>query len=224
MMNWMLSRRMVAGLAAGSMLFFGAVSAQAGPIEELGKIAAQASPAGEVAAPNISPSAPVTKFSATGRINEILASGGCANNPLITSSFCSPSTNCDSVTMTGQVNATGLGKANLNACLIIILTPTSSLGECLVGTLGVGTLTAANGNSINVSFGGNFCLANEVLGPPPILDFNSLLSYAVQGGTGPFVAATGNGSLTASDILVNPSSLPYSGTGEITMTGTLSKN
>jgi len=218
---------MAAGFAAATMLLVIAASANAGPLDELNRLAAQGSAAGASTPNNISSeaaAASVAKFSATGRINEVLAAGGCANNPLITSSLCNPSTNCDSVTMTGTVSATGLGKATLNACHIIILSPSTDLGECLVGGLGVGTLTAANGNSINIAFGGDFCLANELAGPPIIIDFNSNLSYVVQGGTGPFVNETGNGNLTASDVLVNPTSIPFTGTGEVTMTGTLSKN
>ena len=220
----MSSRKIIMGFTAAMMLLIGAASAKAGPIEELNRLAAQASAAGGSTPDNIASLtvAPVTKFSATGRITEVLSPGGCANNPTITTLLCTPSTNCDNVTMTGQVNATGLGKATLSACLIIIVT--SSLGECLNGALGIGTLTAANGNLVNIAFGGDFCLANEKIGPPITLDFNSNLSYAVEGGTGPFATETGNGNLTASDIIVNPTALPFLGTGEITMTGTLSKN
>ena len=70
---------------------------------------------------------------------------------------------------------------------------------------------------------GDFCLADEKVAPPT-LDFNSNLSYAVEGGIGPFATETGNGNLTASDIIVNPTGTTFLGTGEITMTGTLSKN
>jgi hypothetical protein len=219
----MSTRKIVTGFAAAMMLFVGAASAKAGPIDELNRLAAQASPTSGSVPDNVAPlaMAPVTKFSATGRINEVLSPGGCANNPTITTALCSPSTNCDNVIMTGQVSATGLGKATLNACYIIVLS--SSLGECLNG-LGLGTLTAANGNLINIAFGGDFCLADELVGPPVTIDFNSNLSYAVEGGTGPFATAKGNGNLTASDIIVNPSGTTFSGTGEFTMTGTLSKN
>jgi hypothetical protein len=211
---------MVAGFAVAMMLFIGAPSAKAGPIDELNRLSAQANP---TAVPNVASLvvAPVTKFSATGRISEVLSVGGCANNPTITTALCSPSTNCDNITMTGQVSATGLGKATLNACYIVILS--SSLGECLNG-LGIGTLTAANGHLINIAFGGDLCLADELLGPPVSIDFNLNLGYAVEGGTGPFATETGNGNLTASDIIVNPSGSIFPGTGEFTMTGTLSKN
>ena len=134
---------------------------------------------------------------------------------------CAVLTNCDNVTVTRQLSATGLGKAILNACYIIVLS--SSLRECLNG-LGIGTLTEANGNLINIAFGADFCLADELVGPPVTIDFNSNLSYAVEGGTGPFATAKGTGNLTASDIIVNPSGTTFSGTGDITMTGTLSKN
>jgi hypothetical protein len=217
------TRKMVAGFAAAMMLLIGTPSAKAGPIDELNRLGAQASPTGGSVPDNLaSPvAAPVTKFSATGRISEILSPGGCANNPFITGALCSPSTNCDNITMTGQVSTTSLGKATLDACYIVVLS--SSLGECLNG-LGKGTLTAANGNLINIAFGGDLCLADELLGPPVSIDFNLNLGYAVEGGTGSFLTETGNGNLTASDIIVNPSGSIFPGTGEFTMTGTLSKN
>jgi hypothetical protein len=200
--------------------FVSAASDQAGPIDELNRLAEQASPSSQ-SIPETAGTAPVTKFTATGRITEVLAAGGCTNNPTITSLECTPSTNCDSLTMTGTVSATGLGKATLNVCNNIILS--TSTGACLNG-LGIGTLTAANGHLINIAFGGHLCLSNEVVGPPITAVFDSNLSYDVEGGTGPFATETGNGNLTASDVIVNPSTMPFSGTGEITMTGTLSKN
>jgi hypothetical protein len=212
--------KIVVGVAAATLFLVSAASAQAGPIDELNRLAEQASPSAQ-SVPETAVTAPVTKFSATGRITEVLATGGCTNDPLITSSFCSPSTNCDSLTMTGTVSATGLGKATLNACYNVILS--SSTATCLSG-LGIGTLTAANGHLVNIAFGGDLCLSNEAVGPPIMIAFDTNLSFDVEGGTGPFATETGNGNLTASDIIVNPSTIPFSGTGEITMTGTLSKN
>jgi len=46
----------------------------------------------------------------------------------------------------------------------------------------------------------------------------------VEGGSGKFASETGTGNMSISTILVNPTSIPYSGTGEIVMTGTVSKN
>jgi hypothetical protein len=223
----MLSRKVAAGFAATLVLFVGAANARAGstgsdPLDEtISNFTAQAKAVGGSAPISLSAgTAPLAKFSASGRINETIAAGGCANNPTLTSLECSPSTNCDALTMTGQVTATGLGKSNLDACLIIVLS--SSSGACLNG-LGIGTLTAANGNKINISFGGDFCVADENMSTLTIF-FNSNLSYAVEGGTGPFATETGNGNLTTSDILVNPGSLPFAGTGQFNMSGIVSKN
>jgi hypothetical protein len=131
----MIGRKMMAGFAAAMMLFIGAASAQAGsphitpnagPIDQIRKFAEQARAAGGDP-PNIaSQTAPVTKFLAIGRVNESLNAGGCLNNPI--TATCDSST-CDSVTMSGQVNATGLGKATLDACFTIILA--SNSGACL---------------------------------------------------------------------------------------------
>jgi hypothetical protein len=225
-------RKTVVTLVAALGLFIYAVNAKAGttdllgtggPLDEISKLAAQANgtAASASAVPAVPPSAPVTKFSANGRVTESLDAGGCANNPTITSSLCSPSTNCDAVTVTGPVETTGLGKANLNACLIIILSTSS--GACLNG-LGIGTLTTGNGSLVNIAFGGDFCLADETLSGPTIY-FNSNLSYVIEGGTGKFSSETGDGNLTFSDIIVNPPMTPpFSGSGEVTMIGSLSKN
>jgi hypothetical protein len=229
--NLTVIRRTLITIVAALGLFIFAVNAKAGstdfmgaggPLDEVSKLAARASGAPASVVPAVPPSAPVTKFSAIGRVTDSLDAGGCANNPTITSSVCSPSTNCDAVTFTGPVTATGLGKSNLNACLIIVLSTNS--GACLNG-LGLGTVTAANGDVVNIAFGGDFCVADENLSSGPTIYFNSNLSYVVEGGTGKFSTETGNGNLTFSDIIVNPPiSPPDPGTGEVTMTGTMSKD
>jgi hypothetical protein len=228
--NLTVLRKTVVTIVAALGLFMYAVNAKAGntdlmgtggPLDEVSKLAARASGAPASVVPAVTPSAPVTKFSANGRVTESLDVGGCANNATITNSLCSPSTNCDAVTVTEPVTTTGLGKANLDACLIIILSTSS--GACLNG-LGIGTLTAANGALVSISFGGDFCLADESLSGPTVY-FNSNLSYVVEGGTGKFSTETGNGNLTFSDIIVNPPmNPPDPGTGEVTVTGSLSKN
>jgi hypothetical protein len=88
----MSTRKMITGFAAAMMLFIGTPSAKAGPIDDLNRLAAQASRTPGSVPDNVAPLvvAPVTKFSATGRINEVLSSGGCANNPTITTGLCSP--------------------------------------------------------------------------------------------------------------------------------------
>jgi hypothetical protein len=50
------------------------------------------------------------------------------------------------------------------------------------------------------------------------------LTYVAEGGTGKFSSETGTGNMSVSSIFVNPTGSPISGTGEIAITGTLSKN
>jgi hypothetical protein len=224
--NLLVSRKMVAGVAAAMMLFVGAASAKAGstdltanggPADQINQFVAQAGTAGD-SSPTITPkTAPVTKLSVIGRVNESLGVGGCLNNPF--TSTCTGA-NCDFVTMSGQMAGFGLGKSNLDACLTINLD--SASGDCYTG-LGIGTLTAPNGHLINLSFAGDLCLADENLSTVTIY-YTSNLSYLVEGGTGPFATETGDGNLTVSDIFVNPGTAPYPGTGEITMTGNLARN
>ncbi len=123
--------------------------------------------------------------------------------------------------MSGQVQGTGLGKSTLDACYTIILG--SSNGACLSG-LGIGTLTAANGKAVNISFGGNFCLA-DLNTSTSTLYYSTNLTYVVEGGTGPFATETGTGNITTSNIFVSGgSTTPIPGTGEISINGNLSKN
>jgi hypothetical protein len=122
--------------------------------------------------------------------------------------------------MTGQVNGIGLGKSTLDACYTIFLA--SNSGVCSSG-LGIGTLTAANGKAVNISFAGNFCLA-DINTSTDTFYFSTNLTYVVEGGTGPFATETGTGNITTSNIFVNSSSPPISGIGEISINGNLSKN
>jgi hypothetical protein len=227
----MFSRRTVTGVAAALMILVGAGSSMAGVtdlspnstvVDQINNLAAEARPAGESSANAVSPltlgSAPLTKFSATGRLTESLASGGCQNNPLTAS--CGSS--CSALTLTGTVNATSLGKSTLNICYT--LETTSSLGTCLANGLGIGTLTAANGDAVNLSFAGSLCINDEITTTPMTLFLSSNLTYLVEGGTGKFATETGAGNMAVSTIFVNPSGSPIPGTGQIAITGTLSKN
>ena len=226
----MFSRRTVTSIAAALMILVGAASSMAGVtdlspnstvVDQINNLAAEAKPAGastaNVASPLTSGPAPLTKFSATGRLTESLANGGCLNNPL--TATC---TTCSALTLTGTVNATGLGKSNLDICFT--LDSSSSLGICLDNGLGIGTLTAANGSALNLSFAGNFCLNDETTSAPVTLFVSSNLAYIVEGGTGKFLTETGTGNMVVSSIFVNPTGSPIPGTGEIAITGTLSKN
>src|ERR1700682_6294199 len=107
----MFSRRTVTSVAAALMILVGAASAMAGltdssanssVLDQINNLAAQASAAGgsspsaDVAIPLTSGPAPLTKFSATGRLTESLASGGCTNNPIVATAC---SSGCSALTM-----------------------------------------------------------------------------------------------------------------------------
>jgi hypothetical protein len=229
----MFSRRTLTSVAAALMILVGAASARAGMMDlspnstvtdQINNLAAQARAAGgssasaDVAKPLMGGPAPLTKFSAAGRLTETLATGGCLNNPI--SATC---TTCSSLTLTGTVNASGLGNSTLNICYT--LDAMSSLGICLANGLGIGTLTAKNGDAVNLSFAGSLCIADENPATPPVTLFlTENLTYLVEGGTGKFLTETGTGNMSISGIFVNPVSNPIAGTGEIAITGTLSKN
>jgi hypothetical protein len=223
----MLSRKTVTSVAAALMILAGTagagLSADSTVLDQVNNLATQARTAGgssaAVANPLTPGPAPLTKFSATGRLTESLASGPCASNPVAVSA-CSGG-GCSALTLTGSVNATGLGKSTLNACLTLL--STSSLGACIGNGLGIGTLTAANGNALNISFAG--CLwENDVDIATVTLFLSNNLTFIAEGGTGRFLTETGTGNMAVSSIFVNPSGPSISGTGEIAMTGTLSKN
>jgi hypothetical protein len=227
----MFSRKTVASVAVALMILVGAAIARAGVmdlspnssvVDQVNNLAAQTKAVGSstaaVAQPLIPGAAPLTKFSGSGRLTESLANGGCLNNPI--TATC---TTCSALTLTGTVNATGLGNSTLNICYT--LDSSSSLGLCLANGLGIGTLTAANGSGLNLTFSGSLCVNDENPATPPVTLFlTSNLTYLVEGGTGKFATATGTGNMAVSSIFVNPTGSPISGTGEIAITGNLSKN
>jgi len=223
----MLSLKVAATFAVATMLLVGAARAMAGPtnlidngglLDQISNFAEQARAAGGHALGKGSKAAALEKFSATGSLNETVDAGGCSGNPL-TPSLCAMSTDCDAITMQGSVNATSISKnATLDACLTVI--QASEAGECFSG-LGIGTLSA-NGNSVNISFGGDFCISDENISTVTIYAVMNL-GYVVEGGTGSLATATGNGNLAASLMVVNAMGPPETATGDLTMTGTLSK-
>jgi hypothetical protein len=228
----MISRRTVASVAAALMILVGVASAPAGamdlsanstPLDQVNNLAAQARTAGgsspAIANPLTPGPAPVTKFSATGRLTESLTTGACLNNPIAISA-CSGG-GCDALTMTGPVNGTSVGNSTLSACFTLL--PTTSSGACLGNGLGIGTLTAANGSVVNISFAGHLCINDENISTVTLF-LSSNLTYLVEGGTGKFATETGTGNMAVSTIFVNPMGGVLPGTGEIAITGTLSKN
>jgi hypothetical protein len=223
----MLSRKTVTSVAAALMILVGTASAglSAGStvLDQVNDLAAKARSAGgssgNVANPLIPGPAPLTKFSATGRLTETLDNGPCLNNPIAVST-CSGG-GCSQLSLSGTLNGTGVGKSTLDICFTLL--PSTSGGACLGNGLGIGTLTAASGSALNLSFAGNLCINDEDI-PTVTLFLSSNLNFMVEGGSGKFASETGTGNMSISTILVNPTSTPYSGTGEIVMTGTVSKN
>lgn len=229
----MFSRKNVTSVAAALMILVGVGSARVGAtdlstgssvLDQVNNLAAQARTAGgssastDIAKPLTPGPAPLTKFTATGRLTESLTSGACTNNPIAVSACSSAS--CDALTLTGTVDGNSVGKSALNVCFTLF---SASSGVCLGNGLGIGTLTAANGDAVNLSFAGNFCVNDENVSTVTL--FLSLnLNYIVEGGTGKFATETGTGTMFTSNIFVNPSGSTISGTGELAMTGTLSKN
>jgi len=229
----MISRKTIASVAAALTILFGAGRSMAGVadlttnssvLDQINNLAGQARAAGGSSPNAVSPAtpaaAPLTKFSATGRLTESLASGGCSNDPIVTS-ICSGG-GCDALTLTGTVTATSLGKSTLNICFTL-LPSTSNPPACLGNGLGLGTLTASNGSAVNLSFVGDLCINDENTSTVTLF-LTSNLTYLVEGGTGNFANETGTGNMAVSTIFVNPSGSTIPGTGEIAITGTLSKN
>ena len=219
------------GVAVALLIIAGAARSIAGmtdssatPLDQINNLAAQARSAGGssagVANPLTPGSAPVNKFSAIGRLTESLATGGCANNPVITSS-CSGG-GCNALSLSGQVK-TNWGNSALSACFTV-LPSTSNPPACLGNGLGVGTITAADGSLVHVSFVGDLCINDEITSPPVTLFLSLNMTYLFEGGTGRFVTKTGTGDMVVSTIFVNPSGSPISGTGELAMTGAVSGN
>jgi hypothetical protein len=222
-----LTQKTVASVAAVLFLLVGAASGWAGSVDLLGNSLDQLLNSGPSSGTgssnalngNTSTPKPVTKLSLNGRLTESLGIGGCANNPFVTPA-CSSSGSCVFVEMSGQVNGIGLGKSNFDACLTI---PTASgSGACYHGS-GIGTLTAANGKAVKISFGGNYCLDDENTSTYTYY-YSTNLTYVVEGGTGPFATETGTGNITTSNIFVFSVSTPIPGIGEISINGNLSKN
>jgi hypothetical protein len=220
-------RKALGYIAGAVMLFVGATSASAADLlgnsgtvtDHITSFADQARAAGGSAPSVANPvtAAPLKKFSANGRLTESLGSGPCANNVALLGT-CS---GCSFITMTGQVNATVLGKSFLNACFTLLAS--SGSGASLGSGLGIGTLTTANGNVVNISFAGNLDINDENISTVTLfLSMN--LAYLVEGGTGPFLTETGTGNISVTDIIVNPGSPPIPGTGAISINGHLSKN
>ena len=190
-------------------------------IDELHKMGGGAAASPEQSpAPALPSTPPLGKFAATGRITESIAVGACPGS--IEASACGGG-GCDAVSITGPVSATSLGKSTLTACLTITNLTSSIFASCLNG-LGTGTITASNGNSITLAIGGLFCLGDAI---PPVTPTTAIFvgtdSYSVEGGTGPFTTAVGTGTVASSDVITNLSGVPITGTGQITIAGTLAK-
>jgi len=214
-------------VGAGIALLFTTFSvnpAAAGLMDQIQKLAGPSTPS-PAAAPAITATTPLGKFAASGRVTETLDTGACAGS-LAASLDCTPATNCVQVQFSGPVNAAGLGKSNLAACITVDNTAVSpNLNVCFDG-LGTGTITSANGkNSITLAMGGLLCAADEFPLPTPTSALFVLTStYAVEGGTGSFATGVGSGNVSLSALIAPITTPPFAATGQINFTGTLAKH
>lgn len=213
-------------IVAGIALLLGTFGASsvvaAGLMDQIEKLAGQSTPS---ASPALTATPPLGKFAASGRVTETLDTGACAGSFAASGTNCTPASNCVQVQISGPVNATGLGKSNLSACITVDNTAVSpNLNECFDGA-GIGTITSANGpNSITLAMGGLLCAADEFPLPTPTSALFVLTStYAVEGGTGSFATGVGSGNVSLSALIATITTPPFAATGQINLTGTLAK-
>jgi hypothetical protein len=213
----------VAGIALLFITFSVNPVAEAGLMDQIQKLAGQSTPS-TAASPAVTATPPLGKFAASGRVTESLDNGACAGSVAASGGACTPSTNCVQVQVSGPVNATGLGKSNLSACMTFDNTAVSStLSACFDG-LGTGTITGPGGKSINVAMGGLLCVGDEFPLPTPTnVLFVLTSSYSVEGGGGAFTNAVGSGNMSLSALITNITAPPIAASGQINFTGTLAK-
>lgn len=194
--------------------------ALAGPIDSVRKLAPSGS--AELATPDAAGAGALKKFTAVGAVNETLDNGVCPNSYAAT--ICTTPSDCAQIPITGSLTATGLGKSSFSGCLTVNnQSPDTPLADCFSG-LGTGTITAKNGSSVLIAFGGDLCVADLFPQPTPtsaIFTINS--SYAIESGTGKYLNAAGSGSLSASLIVTNVGTPPFSGSGTLNLTGSFAK-
>jgi hypothetical protein len=184
--------------------------------ELLTNLPAPAAAEAPVVAPIVVP--PLSKFTTVGRINSTLATGPCPGGPLAS---CSPG-KCDQIQVSGPVIMSPGGKATISACLTIEFeTPPSP--SCF-DEQGNGTLTVPNGDAIKIATGGHFCVSDVIPLPPATPTgelFTSQVGFTVEGGTGQFGTAVGQGDLSVPFLL--PLSGPLTSTGILNMVGAFAK-
>jgi hypothetical protein len=216
-----------AAIAAVIALVIGAINvnsvAAAGLMEQIQKLSSGAQAESPAAAPAAVATPPLGKLAASGRVTETIDSGGCPNSVIATS--CSPATDCAQIQFQGPVTvpALGPGKSNLTACLTVDNTAISPTFSVCFDGLGKGTITSANGkNSVNFSMGGLLCDSDLPTAISVMLITNT--TYAVQGGSGAFANAVGNGNLSVSALIATiPPAPPFPATGQVNFVGTLAK-
>ncbi|MGC1340146.1 MAG: hypothetical protein WA836_18680 [Candidatus Binataceae bacterium] len=216
---WLRFKVSVAALAVATLAIL-PTPAHAGPIDLVRKLTPSAS--AQLATPNAAGAGALKKFTAIGPVNETLDNGVCPNSYAAT--VCTTPSDCIEVPITGSLTATSLGKSSFSGCLTVNNdSPDTPLADCFSG-LGTGTITAKNGNSVVIAFGGNLCIADAFPLPTPtnaIFTLNS--SYAVESGTGPYASAAGSGNLSASLIITNVGTPPFAGSGTLNLTGSFAK-
>lgn len=170
-----------------------------------------------VVAPIVTP--PLSKFTASGRVTSTLASGPCPG-PVATA--CGSS--CANIKVSGPVIMSPGGKGTVSACLTVLTIGTTT--ESCFDQQGNGTLTAASGSTIKFATAGHFCVSDIIPIPPatPTNElFNTDATFNVEGGTGQFVNAVGQGNLTVPFNLFLGGSPPLTSAGVLSMVGAFAK-
>jgi len=161
----------------------------------------------------------LSKFTAVGRVTSTLATGPCPG-PVATA--CGSS--CDNVLISGPVTLSPGGKATLSACLTVLTIGTTT--ESCYDEQGNGTLTVPNGDAIKFAAAGHFCISDIVPAPPATPTSESFISevgFTVEGGTGQFATAVGQGDLSVPLPVALPPPTPITGAGIVNMVGAFAK-
>jgi len=226
-MNKQLKRYFPVMIMSGLIALTLAANAHAGFLQQMQSIAGPDYSGGAPAAPE--PQVAVTalaKFSAIGRFTTAtIGAGACANiDQSNFAAYCSggPDT-CFQFNFSAPMVSTAPAKnSTLTACLTVDNTPTSSGATCFSGQ-GLGTLSAATGASLTLSFGGQLCITQLIGTTPPAVRFVTSGGFNVTGGAGAYSAAVGAGEFAVSLYDAAVTALPYTGPGEINLTGNLAK-
>jgi len=215
-------------IVSGLIALTFAANAHAGFLEQMQSIAGPDYSGGAPAAPEPQVTTPaLAKFSAIGKFTSAtINAGSCPDikeSPFAT--YCSSGPDkCFQFNIAAPVAATAPAKTStFSACLTFDNTGTGPGNICFSGQ-GLATLSASSGATVTMSMGGDICVADLVGTTTPFaVHFVSSGGYVVIGGTGAYSTAVGDGGFTFSLYDAAVTALPYTGPGEINLTGNLAK-